>query len=117
MNFQLSTVIVRKNFSSIISIIDAQVNMVNSQAVPAARMFLTTTLAVVMFTVFAQVFILYVNKNCNNNHTQTKYPCCCHGLCMCTGCCCFCCCLLATIYDPNNYPCHCLMWLLLTCYP
>jgi len=30
------------------------VNMVNSQAVPAARMFLTTTLAVVMFTVFAQ---------------------------------------------------------------
>ena len=31
-----------------------QVNMVNSQAVPAARMFLTTTLAVVMFTVFAQ---------------------------------------------------------------
>ena len=34
--------------------INMQVNMVNSQAVPAARMFLTTTLAVVMFTVFAQ---------------------------------------------------------------
>ena len=29
--------------------------MVSSGAVPAARMFLTTTLAVVMFTVFAQV--------------------------------------------------------------
>ena len=37
-----------------------QVNMVNSQAVPAARMFLTTTLAVVMFTVFAQVLFLFV---------------------------------------------------------
>ena len=69
MNFQLSTVIVRKNFGSIISIIDAQVNMVNSQAVPAARMFLTTTLAVVMFTVFAQVCLSYFNKNYKINHT------------------------------------------------
>ena len=34
--------------------------MVNSQAVPAARMFLTTTLAVVMFTVFAQVCCFFV---------------------------------------------------------
>ena len=51
----------KENFSSIVSIIiSGQVNMVNSQAVPAARMFLTTTLAVVMFTVFAQVFVLHV---------------------------------------------------------
>ena len=49
-----------------------QVNMVNSQAVPAARMFLTTTLAVVMFTVFAQVLFLFV-----------LFCCCCHF--------CFCC--------------------------
>ena len=32
-----------------------QVNMISSRDVPAMRMFLTTTLAVVMFTVFIQV--------------------------------------------------------------
>ena len=48
------------SFPQVNIIISGQVNMVNSQAVPAARMFLTTTLAVVMFTVFAQVFVLHV---------------------------------------------------------
>ena len=46
-------------------------------------------------------------------NVPTNCPSCCHGLGVCTGCCC----LLLVVYDPNNYRLHCLVWLLLTCYP
>ena len=90
----------KENFSSIIIIILPQVNMVNSQAVPAARMFLTTTLAVVMFTVFAQVFCLicYIDlqQQKSNHHIMMLLPTTLAvvmtSVCMCTGCCCCCCC-------------------------